>query len=498
MKISFAKPGLPETGALVVFGRKDGALEGTAAELEERTGGALSRAMAASRYDGSRGDVVEILAPGGLDASRVLLVGIGTPAELTPVEIEKIGGRIAARLLSSGEAKVTVALDPFAGGPVDAGTAAVAIATGLKLRSYRFDKYRTKEPAKKKPSLTEAVVMTDAHEGAAERFEERKAAIAGVFLTRDLTSEPPNVIYPESFAEEIKQLATDGVDVEVLGEAEMKKLGMNALLAVGQGSAHESQLVVMRWFGAGGETQPLAFVGKGVTFDTGGISLKPSEGMDQMKWDMGGAGIVTGLMRALARRKAKVDAVGVVGLVENMPSGRAQRPGDVVRSMSGQTIEVLNTDAEGRLVLADALWYTQDRFKPALMIDLATLTGAMIVSLGHEYAGFFTDDETVAGRLGECGAATGDKVWRMPLDKAYDKLIDTPTADVKNIGGKWAGSITAAQFLKRFTNDVPWAHIDVAGVVWSEKDGDLYEKGATGFGVRLLDCFTRNYESDPA
>ena len=451
MKISFAKPGLPESGTLVVFGRKDGALEGTAAEVEERTGGALSRALAASRYDGSRGDVVEILAPSGLGASRVLLMGIGKPAELTPVELEKIGGQITARLLSSGETRVTVALDPFATGPVDAGTAAVAVATGLELRSYRFDKY--------------------------------------------LTSEPPNVIYPESFAEEIKQLAADGVDVEVLGEAEMRKLGMNALLAVGQGSAHESQLVVMRWFGAGGETQPLAFVGKGVTFDTGGISLKPSEGMDQMKWDMGGAGIVTGLMRALARRKAKVDAVGVVGLVENMPSGTAQRPGDVVRSMSGQTIEVLNTDAEGRLVLADALWYTQDRFKPALMIDLATLTGAMIVSLGHEYAGFFTEDETIAGRLAECGAETGDKVWRMPLDKAYDKLIDTPTADVKNIGGKWAGSITAAQFLRRFTNDVPWAHIDVAGVVWSEKDGDLYEKGATGFGVRLLDCFTRNYES---
>ncbi|RMD87401.1 MAG: leucyl aminopeptidase, partial [Alphaproteobacteria bacterium] len=364
-----------------------------------------------------------------------------------------------------------------------------------ELRSYRFDKYRTKEPEKKKPTLVEAVVGTDAAEAAAAAFEERKAAISGVFLTRDLTSEPANVIYPESFAEEIRKLVAAGVDVEVLGEDEMRALGMNALLAVGQGSARESQLVVMRWFGAGGETRPLAFVGKGVTFDTGGISLKPGEGMDQMKWDMGGAGIVTGLMRALARRKAKVDAVGVVGLVENMPSGRAQRPGDIVRSMSGQTIEVLNTDAEGRLVLADALWYTQDRFKPALMIDLATLTGAMIISLGHEYAGFFTDDDSIAERLSQSGTATGDKVWRLPLDKAYDKLIDTPSADVKNIGGKAAGSITAAQFLKRFTNDVPWAHIDVAGMVWSEKDGDLYEKGATGFGVRLLDCFARNYES---
>ena len=278
----------------------------------------------------------------------------------------------------------------------------------------------------------------------------------------------------------------------MLGEKEMKKLGMGALLGVAQGSAQEPQLLVMEWHGAGKDPkskggEPVAFVGKGVTFDTGGISLKPGAGMEEMKWDMGGAGTVIGLMKALAGRKAKANVVGLVGLVENMPDGKAQRPGDIVKSMSGQTIEILNTDAEGRLVLADVLWYCQDKYKPEFIVDLATLTGAIIVTLGHEHAGLFANDDDLSEKLAAAGRATGEKIWRLPLDDAYDKLINTDAADMKNIGGKGAGSITAAQFLQRFVNKTPWAHIDIAGMAWSKESKPTVPKGATGFGVRLLD-----------
>jgi leucyl aminopeptidase len=270
---------------------------------------------------------------------------------------------------------------------------------------------------------------------------------------------------------------------------------MGALLGVAQGSANEPRLVVMQWNGAAKSAKPVAFIGKGVTFDTGGISIKPAQGMEDMKWDMGGAGVVLGLMKALAKRKAKVNAVGVCGMVENMPSATAQRPGDIVTSMSGQTIEVLNTDAEGRLVLADALWYTQDRFKPQIMVDLATLTGAIIISLGAEHAGLFSNNDTLAERLMKSGTAVGESLWRMPLGEAYDKQLDTDAADMKNIGGREGGSITAAQFLQRFVNKVPWAHLDIAGVTWSKKDMPTVPKGGTAFGVRLLDDFvSAHYE----
>jgi len=313
--------------------------------------------------------------------------------------------------------------------------------------------------------------------------------VDGVFFTRDLVSEPANIIYPETLAEAARSLEKLAVDVEVLDEKQMKKLGMGALLGVGQGSVRPPRLVVMQWKGAKSKTaQPVAFIGKGVTFDTGGISIKPADGMWDMKWDMAGAGVVIGLMKALAGRKAKVNAVGVVGLVENMPSGAAQRPGDIVTSMSGQTIEVLNTDAEGRLVLADAMWYAQDRFKPKFMVDLATLTGAIIIALGHENAGLFTNNEELAERLVAAGKSVGEPVWRLPLGDAYDKLMDSDAADIKNIsGGRDAGSITAAQFLQRFVNGVPWAHLDIAGTAWSKKDAPTVPKGATAFGVRLLE-----------
>lgn len=495
MKISFAKPALPKTGALACLVASGAKLSGLAAQADEASGGALSKAIKARNFKGDSGQSVEILAPANMDIDHLLLLGIGKPAELDAKDFANLGGKITARLLTGGDKQVSVAMDALEEAGVPGDEAAAELAAGLRLRSYRFDKYRTKEPKSKKPTLKKAVVLTAAQAEAKKRFDALDAVIDGVFLTRDLTSEPANALNPETFAKQVKALEADGLEIEILGEKEMKKLGFGALLSVGQGSAVESKLAIMRWNGGKKSQKPLAFIGKGVTFDTGGISLKPSEGMDQMKWDMGGAGIVTGLMKALAGRKAKVNAIGVVGLVENMPSGSATRPGDVVTSLSGQTVEILNTDAEGRLVLADALWYVQDTYKPELMIDLATLTGAIIVSLGNEYAGYFTDDEALSEKLFAAGGVTDDKLWRFPLSDTYDKLIDTPIADMKNIGGKGAGSITAAQFLKRFTNGYPWAHIDVAGMVWTDKDGDRCEKGATGYGVRLLDRFVRdNYE----
>ncbi|MBI1954003.1 MAG: leucyl aminopeptidase, partial [Proteobacteria bacterium] len=328
---------------------------------------------------------------------------------------------------------------------------------------------------------------------ATHSFSQLGCVTEGVFKTREVVTEPANVLYPESFAKSVQQLQEIGVKVEIFGEKEMKKLGMNALLGVGQGSVKESQLVIMQWQGLKKDTAPLAFVGKGVTFDSGGLSLKPRTGMAEMKSDMAGAGTVLGLIQALALRKAKVNVVGIIGLAENMPSGTAQRPGDIVTSLSGQTIEILDTDAEGRLVLADALWYAQDRFKPKVMIDLATLTGAIVIALGHEYAGFFSDNEELALQILESSKATGEKLWRLPLHESYDKTLDSDIADVKNLGSDGAGSITAAHFLKRFTNKVPWIHIDIAGTAWSKKDQPLWAKGATAFGVRLLNHFVTQY-----
>ncbi|MBT5108853.1 MAG: leucyl aminopeptidase [Rhodospirillaceae bacterium] len=495
MKITFAEPSTqksfaPKSGALVVGVGPKPKLAAAARRLDSATNGALSRAMSASRFSGKEGQLLEILAPEGISNPRVLLVGIGDG--LNELELENLGGRVLSHLNRVGESTSNLFVDA---GAKDLATAAARIAYGARLASYRFDQYRTKESADSKPTLRTLTVRVKGAANARRAFQSLDKVADGVFMTRDLVSQPPNVLFPKSFANEAKTLTKLGVKVEVLGEKQMAKLGMETLLAVGRGSEQESQLAVMRWNGAGRSTKPVAFVGKGVTFDTGGISLKPGAGMEEMKWDMGGAGAVTGLMKALAGRKAKVNAIGVIGLVENMPDGRAQRPGDIVTSMSGQTIEVINTDAEGRLVLADALWYTQKRFKPQFMIDLATLTGAIIIGLGHEHAGLFSNDDALSDQLAAAGRASGEKVWRLPLDKAYDKMLDCPAADMKNIGGRSAGSITAAQFLQRFVNDSPWAHLDIAGVAWSQKDAPTTPKGGTGFGVRLLDRFVRdNYE----
>ncbi|MEL0253779.1 MAG: leucyl aminopeptidase, partial [Novosphingobium sp.] len=330
-------------------------------------------------------------------------------------------------------------------------------------------------------------------EGTAAAWEIESALAEGIEFTRELVAEPANIIYPESFVERAKaRLEGTGVEILVLGLKEMTDLGMGALLGVAQGSVREPRLLAMRWKGAEAD-KPTAFVGKGVTFDTGGISIKPAAGMEDMKWDMGGAGAVAGTMLALAKRKAKADVIGVCGLVENMPDGNAQRPGDVVTSMSGQTVEVINTDAEGRLVLCDALTWVQKEYGPKTIVDLATLTGAMIISLGHEYGGLFANDDDLAAKLDAAGKATGDKLWRFPLGPSYDKLIDSPIADMKNVGPRYGGSITAAQFLQRYIDKgVAWAHLDIAGMVWADKPGQTWDKGATGFGVRVLDRYVRD------
>jgi leucyl aminopeptidase len=419
--------------------------------------------------------------------SRRLLV-IGTGAGAAPSEAaEKLGGTAAARLQTSGEKKAVI---DVSGLGYDADTAA-RVGLAAALRSWRYDRYRTKLKDNQKPTLTE-ITIVGGGKGAEQRYKSRWAPVVeGVSLTRELVTEPANIIYPETFVERVKaSLEGSGVEIDVLTRAQMQKLGMGALLGVAQGSAREGRLLVLRWNGAAKGKQPVAFVGKGVTFDTGGISIKPAAGMEAMKWDMGGAGAVAGALKALALRKAKANIVGICGLVENMPGGNAQRPGDVVTTMSGQTVEVINTDAEGRLVLADAVTYVQKNYKPSAIVDLATLTGAILISLGHEWAGLFSNNEELAAELTKAGNESGDKLWRMPLGEPFDRLIDSPIADMKNVGPREGGSITAAQFIQRFIESgLKWAHVDMAGKAWSDKPSSTYEKGATGFGVRLLDQF---------
>jgi leucyl aminopeptidase len=500
MKINFAEPDQPRSGAAVVGVWEEGVLTPAARRLDEATGGAVSRAVAAApRFNGKTDQLLPIVGPPNLSLSRIVLAGLGKPESADARALEQLGGKLFAHLNGAGEQAATFAIEVDDAAPIGHAEAAAQLAFGAQLRSYRFDKYKTKQKPEQKPSLAALTVMTAGAEAAERAYQPLEQTAQAVFFTRDLVSEPANVIYPETLAGEAEKLTELGVKVEVLDDGRMRELGMNALLAVGQGSARPSRLVVMEWHGAkpAGDAEskrPLAFVGKGVTFDTGGISIKPAAGMGEMKWDMAGSAVVIGLMRLLAARKARVNAVGIAGLVENMPSGTAQRPGDIVASMSGQTIEVLNTDAEGRLVLADALWYCQDRFKPRLMIDLATLTGAVVVALGHHRAGLFTNNDELAERLVEAGKAVGEQVWRLPLDESYDREIDSDAADVKNIAsGRAGGSIIGAQFLQRFVNDVPWAHLDIAGMAWSSKDAPTVPKGATAFGVRLLDRFVSAY-----
>jgi leucyl aminopeptidase len=495
MKINFAEPALPKSGAVIVGVLEESKLSPAAADLDKRTGGALKRAIAASRFTGKKDELLAVLAPANLDLSRIVLAGLGKAKSIDVMQVQNLGGALLAHLNGAGEKEAAVLLDDIEAG-IETPEAAANLAFGAKLRSYRFDRYRTKEKPEQKPTLERFSFLSSGAAAAKRSYQKLEKIADGVFFTRDLVSEPANIIYPETLAAQAKTLEKLGVTVEILDEKKMTKLGMGALLGVGQGSIRPPRLVVMQWNGnpKAKNAAPVAFIGKGVTFDTGGISIKPAAGMEDMKWDMAGSGVVIGLMKALAGRKAKVNAVGLVGLVENMPSGSAQRPGDIVTSMSGQTIEVLNTDAEGRLVLADVLWYCQDRFKPRLMVDLATLTGAIIIALGHENAGLFSNNDELAERLTTAGKAVGEHIWRLPLADSYDREMDSDAADIKNIsGGRAGGSITAAQFLQRFVNKVPWAHLDIAGTAWSKKDTATVPKGATAFGVRLLERFVADH-----
>jgi leucyl aminopeptidase len=462
--------------ALVVF--EGQLLAGAAAAADEATGGTLTRALAAARFTGAKGQVLDVPAPPKVKAARLLLVGAGKPEAFGDVGAEHAAAAAYNAVKASGLATLRIEA-PEAARPAH-------MALGARLAAYRFDRYKTKEPADRKPSVTMTQVVAGDVDKALAAFAPLSAVADAVAFARDLVSEPANILYPAEFARRVKALEGLGLEVEVLGEAEMTELGMNALLAVGQGSVRESQLVVMQWKG-GGKGAPIAFVGKGVCFDTGGISIKPADGMEDMKWDMGGAAAVAGAMHALAGRKAKVNAVGVLGLVENMPDGMAQRPGDIVTSMSGQTIEVINTDAEGRLVLADALWYCQQRFKPKFMIDLATLTGAIIVALGHDYGGLFSNNDELAANLLAAASAEDEPLWRMPLPAQYEKGLESLAADMRNVGARPGGSITAALFIQKFVGGLPWAHLDIASTAWKKPSSTpTIPEGATGFGVRLL------------
>ena len=468
---------------LPVAGKDRGALAALG-EAQHAVAAALDR----SRFEGEASSSSEQFFEDDGTVRRLLVIGTGTSSSSAETA-EKLGGTAAGKLQTSGDKTAVIDLSNL-GYDADAGA---RVGLGAALRSWRYDRYRTKLKDNQKPTLEE-VVIVGADSGAAQRYAQRWVPVAeGVSLTRELVTEPANIIYPESFVERVRgSLNGSGLEIDVLDRAAMEKLGMGALLGVAQGSVREARLLVLKWNGGNG-TQPTAFVGKGVTFDTGGISIKPAAGMEAMKWDMGGAGAVVGAMKALALRQAKANIVGICGLVENMPGGNAQRPGDVVTTMSGQTVEVINTDAEGRLVLADAVTYVQRNFNPTTIIDLATLTGAILVSLGHEWAGLFANDEHLAAKLQQAADESGDKLWRMPLAEAFDRLIDSPIADMKNVGPREGGSITAAQFIKRFVDEgVKWAHIDMAGKAWSDKAAATYEKGATGFGVRLLDQYVED------
>ena len=491
LDIAFARTARFKDGLQVMVASPD-AKKGVA--LPESGGIGAGRAVAVAKFTGKLAATLDVVAPADSDADRLLLVGLGEGEAADPGTWLRLGGVIAGCL--KGASKVTVHVD--APGASVTGEAAANLATGMLLRVYRFDRYKTRKAEDdEEPKAVKVTIVTAAATDAKKKFADASGLADGVLLARELVNEPANMLGPVEFAAKAGELSSLGVKVEVLAEREMKKLGMGALLGVAQGSPRGARLVVMQWNGGKARQKPVAFIGKGVTFDTGGNSMKPAGGMEEMKGDMGGAAAVTGLMHALAARKAKVNAVGIIGLVENSVDGNAQRPGDIVTSMSGQTIEVLNTDAEGRLVLCDALWYCNQRFEPRFMVNLATLTGAIIVSLGHHYAGLFANDDELAGRLLEASNVTGEKLWRMPLGPEYDKMIESKKADMKNMaGGRYGGAIVAAQFLKRFVKETPWAHLDIAGTAIGAPGNDINQSWGTGFGVRLLDRLVREHYED--
>lgn len=494
VKLGFVPFSTAARGTLVVFCDDALKLGEAARKALGAAVGVVKRAATANQFKGKLGAALDILAPDAVKADRLLVIGVGKASTLTEKDFLKLGGVVAGKVVARGGAVTVIAELPAA---AMTPAQAAAVASGARLRAYKFDRYKTKKKDGESDSARADISIVVGDVAASRKaFSPENHIVDGVILARELVNEPPNVLFPVEFARRATQLRKLGVNVEVLDVKAMTKLGMGALLGVGQGSTQPSRAVIMRWNGGKRGEQPVAFVGKGVCFDTGGISIKPAGSMEEMKGDMGGAACVVGLMHALAARKAKVNAIGAIGIVENMPDGNAQRPGDIVTSMSGQTIEIINTDAEGRLVLADVLWYVAQKFKPKFMVDLATLTGAIMVALGTEYAGMFSNNDQLAERLTEAGQATGERVWRMPLGPEYDKLIDSQFADMKNTGGRHGGSITAAQFLQRFVDGTPWAHLDIAGTAMGAPKTDINQSWGSGYGVRLLDrLVAEHYEA---
>ena len=495
MQLSFAAPTTIGPGALVVGATEGSKLLPAAAAADKEAGGALTRALGFSRFTGKSGQMLEILAPAGVKASRIVVIGLGTGSDVNRGQVETAAAAAIGRLGTAGESEVTFHIDVPKGSKLKQAALAAHIALGARLKTYTFNHYRTKNRDEHEQRLKTVRVVTDDTAAAKRAFAPLDAIATGMFLARDLVNEPPNVLSPVEFARRVKSnLAKAGVKVSVLGEAEMKKLGMGALLGVGQGSERESQLVVMQWNGGRKKDQPVAFVGKGVCFDSGGLSLKSGAGMMGMKGDMGGAAAVAGTLLSLALRRARVNAVGVVGLVENMPDGKAQRPDDVVKSMSGQTIEVLNTDAEGRLVLADGLFYARE-LGCTHLIDAATLTGACVVALGMINVGVFSNNEEIYGKFSEALERSGEKMWRLPVEDEYREMIKSGIADIVNSGGRWGGAITAAMFLKEFVDETPWIHLDIAGCAWMEESKPWIAKGPSGVAVRSLVEFVKAYSA---
>jgi leucyl aminopeptidase len=485
VKVGFVPFSTAPRGVLVAF--CDDTLKFGAATRKTLGGVAnlVKRAAATNQFKGKKGATLDILEPEGIKIQRLIVIGTGKPTELKERDFLKFGGVLAGKLNSGSEAVTVMAELPD--GAMEPAQAA-AVASGVRLRAYRFDRYKTKKKDGEDTGLRAQISLAVDDVAAARKMSAGTGHLVdGVVLARELVNEPPNVLYPEEFARRAGQLRKLGVIVEVLDVKAMTKLGMGALLGVAQGSARPGRTVIMRWNGGKSGEQPVAFIGKGVCFDTGGISIKGAASMEDMKGDMGGAACVVGLMHALAARKARANVIGAIGLVENMPDGNAQRPGDIVTSMSGQTIEIINTDAEGRLVLADVLWYVAQKFKPKFMVDLATLTGAIMVALGTEHAGLFCNNDELADRLLKAGQDTGERLWRMPLAPEYDKQIDSQFADMKNTGGRHGGSITAAQFLQRFVDNTPWAHLDIAGTAMGAPKTEINQSWGSGFGVRLLE-----------
>lgn len=511
LDVEFVSLSDPLEPTAVVFASKDDddvALSKSADELDNKSSSALTKAAKAAKFTGQAKAAIELLAPNKLKCARLLVVGAGAKDKDKAKSIDWVmmGGAVAGKITARKTTTASLFADVVENGGKKDEEIAADLALGVQLRCYAFEKYKTDagpkkgnekssdKAEKKKDRLERLIVHCPNPKKAAKAYEERQAIANGVFLARDLVNEPANTLGPVEFADIAKGLEDTGLEVEILDDAALEELGMGALLAVGQGSDRPSRVAVMQWWGAKSKrSKPLAFVGKGVVFDTGGISIKPAAGMDGMKGDMGGAACVTGLMRTLAERKANVNAIGLIGLVENMPSGNAVRPGDIVTSMSKQTIEVLNTDAEGRLVLGDVMWYAQQRFKPKLVIDLATLTGAIMIALGKDFAGMFVNDDRLADDLLDASKKTDEKVWRMPLDKSFDKMIEGSVGDIKNLGGRWGGACTAAAFLKRFVDDTPWAHIDLAGTAMDASSTDTNRSWGSGWGVRLLDRFVADH-----